>query len=184
MGVVAQCQAGDSEGWRRLFSDRASQIYRWAVWLGLRPTEAEDAAQDVLAIAVQRIQKCEGDHALTGWLYQITRRVVANARRRVWRRLVLTESPTEAAFEHECPQAAHRELVIRRCLRRLPKRQLEVLILSDAEGYTRDEVCAMLSLPAGTVASRLRLGRAAFRRHWESGATSLDDSEKLPCKIA
>ncbi|MEZ4463259.1 MAG: sigma factor [bacterium] len=61
--------------------DYAGRVFRWAVLRGLRAMEAEDAAQEVLAIACRRIVTAAA--AFIAWLYQITRRVVANARRKV-----------------------------------------------------------------------------------------------------
>jgi RNA polymerase sigma-70 factor (ECF subfamily) len=169
--LVSRCQADDPRGWRQLFEERSGQIYRWAVFLGLSARDAEDAAQDVLAVAARRIRTCAGDAVLTSWLYQITRRVVANARRRRWYQILL--SPTELhvpAFDHASAEASERELDVRRCLARLPHAQREVLVLADIDGYTRPEIAEILELREGTVASRLRLARAAFRASWDEHA--------------
>lgn len=168
--LLAACQAGDQAAWARLFAERSAQIYRWAVFLGLSRAEAEDAAQEVLAAAARRIHSCRAEEAMTSWLFQITRRVVANVRRLGFvKRLVLSDDPLSLApaFDHRAPDDAELELSIRRCLRRLPAAQAEVLILSEVEGRTREEVAALLELPPGTVASRLRLARESFRKHWD-----------------
>lgn len=169
--LLEACKAGDNAAFRRLFSARAGQVYRWALFLGLGPADAEDVAQEALATAARRIDSCRAEEALTSWLYQITRKLVANARRRSWFRKALSLSSPEdsqaPAFEHEASGDIERELAIRACLEKLPRAQAEVLVLLEVEGFTRDEVAQMLRLPAGTVASRLRLAREAFRTHWE-----------------
>lgn len=171
-GLLAACQAGEPGAFRRLFQARSAQVYRWALFLGLTPADAEDAAQEVLVVASQRIQLCRAEEALTSWLFQVTRRVVANARRRRWWRDVFSASGSDdaetAALEHEDASDVQQELAIRACLAKLPKAQAEVLLLMEVEGHTREEVAEMLSLPPGTVASRLRLARAAFRAAWEA----------------
>jgi RNA polymerase sigma-70 factor (ECF subfamily) len=180
--LVARCQAGEPLGWRRLFEERAAQLYRWAVFLGLGPRDAEDAAQEVLAVAARRIHTCAGDEVLTSWLYQITRRVVANHRRRRWFRVFLSNDETHLpAFDYATADGSERELDVRRCLARLPHAQREVLVLADIDGYTRPEIAAMLGLAEGTVASRLRLARAAFRGHFGERAAS-STQEKLSCE--
>ena len=100
-------------------------------------------------------------------LYQINRRTVANMRRSSWwRRWKASEQATpEVAFSDELDREL--ELEIRRCLALVPRNQAEVLMLVDIEGFTRSEVARLLGLSEGTVASRLRLGRAAFRGHWD-----------------
>ncbi len=141
-------------------------MYRWALLRGLRPPEAEDAAQEVLATAWRRIGACANERAFDAWLYEITRRVAANKRRKVWwRRVRPVDHPIEPGLDAS-GLAREIELAVRACLADLPPKQAEVLVLSDVEGYTRDEVAAMVGIPPGTVASRVRLARAAFRARW------------------
>ena len=160
------CRAGDDAAWRQLFRERSPQIYRWAVFLGLRPPEAEDAAQEVLVIAHRRFDKVRAAAALDAWLYQTTRRVVANIRRRNWWTRVRTHAePPEPAFD--APRRdIDAEISVRACFARLSHKQAEVLMLSEVEGHTREEIAQMLGVAPGTVASRLRLARTSFSREW------------------
>lgn len=167
MTLLERCQDGDAHAWRQLFEARSAQIFRWAVLLGLNPADAEEAAQEVFAVAARRIDSCHADEALGSWLYQITRRVVANHRRSGWfkRALLGDESLKPALSTTETPEAA-KELAVRKCLGKLPRAQAEVLVLMEVEGFTREEVADILGLPPGTVASRMRLAKKAFRQHW------------------
>lgn len=165
--LLEACKAGDPAAWERLYRERSAQIYRWSVLLGLQPAEAEDAAQEVLVIASRRIETCRAEEALTSWLFQITRRVVSNQRRNAWwKRAILGERPPEPAFEHEEGGDVARELAVRDCLARLPRAQAEALILMEVEGFTREEAAKALGVPPGTVASRVRLAKEAFRNSW------------------
>lgn len=179
MDLLEACKANDAAAWARLVRERNGQVYRWAVLLGLKPNEAEDAAQEVFAVAARRVETCRSEEALGSWLFQITRRVVANARRTGWwRRAVLGEEAPKQAFGTSDPADVDRELAVRACLDRLPRAQAEALILMEIEGYTREEVAEMLGIPAGTVASRVRLAKQSFRTHWET-LTTLPDSAEL-----
>lgn len=136
--------------------------------MGLPPAEAEDAAQEVLAVAIRKIDQCREEQGLKPWLFRITKHIVANARRKAWfRRGVLKGDPPEPAFDPGSIPSRESELSVRRCLSLLPAKQQEVLILSDVEGHTREEVAEILGIPAGTVASRLRLARRGFLKEWE-----------------
>lgn len=176
------CRAGDATAWRQVVRSRAPAVFRWSIMLGLRPAEAEDASQEVLWRAWRRFDLCRAPQAFDAWLYQITRRVVANMRRLVWLKRVLpTETPPEPAFvEGPSPEI---ELSVRACFETLSRKQAEVLLLSDIEGYTREEVAEMLAVPPGTVASRLRLAREAFRAAWDRrppGAAPISDARGTP----
>lgn len=177
MSLLEACKAGDESAWERLFQQRSGQIYRWCVFLGLNATEAEDAAQEVLAVAFRRIDTCRAEEALGAWLYEITRRVVSNMRRSGWlkRALFGSERETQPAFEHETNESAADEISVRTCLDKLPRAQAEVLILLEIEGHTREEVAEMLGIPAGTVASRARLAKKAFLAHWEAESLPLPE---------
>jgi hypothetical protein len=55
-------------------------------------------------------------------------------------------------------------LDLRRALRKMPAKLVEVLVLADLEGYARDEIARLLGIPEGTVASRLHKARAIIER--------------------
>jgi RNA polymerase sigma-70 factor (ECF subfamily) len=168
--LLALCQAGDEAAWRRLISGRAAQVFRWAVWMGLDRADAEDAAQEVFAVAARRIGHCQAEAALTSWLFQITRRLCANRRRQTrWRRWLGGRPADQGpAFEPSPGLSIGDELAVRACLRRLSPRLCEALIAVEVEGLTREEAAVALGVPAGTVASRVRLARRAFQALWDS----------------
>jgi RNA polymerase sigma-70 factor (ECF subfamily) len=180
--LLERCQRGDEAAWRELFAAYAAHVYRWAVLLGLSPTEAEDAAQDVLATAARRIRTCEADRALSSWFFQITRRVVANHRRKRWLRRWLPSRAADVddragdqhqAFHFREDWAREHELETRRCLRRLPRELAEVLVMVEVVGMTRIEAARVLGIPPGTVASRVRRARAVFLECWHDDGTAM-----------
>jgi RNA polymerase sigma-70 factor (ECF subfamily) len=63
------------------------------------------------------------------------------------------------------PQQAHVELQeVLRELARLPAEQREVLVLAAVEEMRYEEIAEILSIPVGTVMSRLSRARAKLRR--------------------
>lgn len=157
-----------TEGRLTFLDETSERVYRWAIYLGLSASDAEDAAQEIVEISVRRESQCPNAEAKVAWLFQIARRVVANRRRRNWFRWrVQTSVQRDAAFVHQSTDDLEREWVVRSCLRSVELKQREVLVLMDIEGHTREEVASMLQISPGTVASRLRLGREAFRKQWE-----------------
>lgn len=185
MSLLQRCKSDDEAAWRELFRARVAQIYRWAVVLGLGPDEAEDATQDVLATAARRIHTCAAEELLTSWLYQITRRVVANRRKSRWVRRWLPGQETydravdRAAFTHASAGQLTFELEARRCLERMPADLRELLVMVEIVGLTRAEAARILGLPEGTVASRLRKARALFLEHWHKGVGGVTVADAL-----
>lgn len=178
--IFSGCRAGEPFAWRQLYRAYAAKVYRWSVLRGLRPADAEDAAQEVLAIAHRRFDTCRAPEAFDAWLYQITRKVVANRRRKAWWRRVLpvAQPPERRQTAFEGPDAEV-EISVRACLARLPDQQAEVVFLADVEGYTRAEIARLTETAPGTVASRLRLGRAAFRTLWAEHGPATTRPEAL-----
>jgi len=80
-----------------------------------------------------------------------------------------------AMIEPAAPDAAEVALArveateIRSALADVPGDQLEVLRLAYYGGYTHHEIAGMLSLPLGTVKSRMRLGLERVRRNIDPG---------------
>ncbi len=161
------CRRRDPAALEALCAGSVDTVYRWAVFLGLPPADAEDVTQRVLMIATDRIATFDGAGALDAWLYQITRRVIANHRRSSWwRRWWSRGAAVEPAFAERGHDDLELEASVREALARLPARLAEVLVLTDIEERSRSEVAAMLGVAEGTVASRVRQARAAFVELW------------------
>ena len=108
------------------------------------------------------------------WLNAILQHVRSN-RRRARHRAPLADEPFEhvgrtLAFVPPVPQVLTDEDLLG-ALARLPIVYQDVILLCDVEELTYREIAAALSIPLGTVMSRLHRGRALLRS--ELGAASL-----------
>jgi RNA polymerase sigma-70 factor (ECF subfamily) len=165
--ILERCCFGEMNAWRVLFEQHVHSVYRWALCFGIDRAGAEELTQEVFATALQSIGRCPSEELLPAWLFQITRRHAANLRRSVWFSKVLklgglreVASPAAIAPDISSYTNAHElSLDVRRALRRMPAKLVEVLVLADLEGYGREEIAAILDIPAGTVASRLQKAR-------------------------
>lgn len=130
---------------------------------GLAPADADDAAQKVFLIAVDRISDI-AEASERAFLYRTAAHVASKAQRTVRRR------PDRAALgEHDEPD--HEPLpdalldqrraraLLDRILAELSDELRAALILFDLEGLTKQEVAEALGIPPGTVASRVRRAR-------------------------
>ena len=146
-------------------------VFRWAVALTGDFDDAEDVTQEVFVRAHRKLSSFRGDGSLDGWLYRITRRVVARHRTKARRRLRLDSSPAAttgpvvyitdpgARIDREKALTLIREIVFT-----LPMRQREVFVLCDLQGRTPTEVAAMLEMKDVSVRASLFKARTAIRR--------------------
>jgi RNA polymerase sigma-70 factor (ECF subfamily) len=156
----------DSERLAAMLAAHFRMVWRTLRRLGLTPAAADDAAQQVFLIASNRLTSVELGKE-RAFLLGTAYRVAANTRRKEERR--------REAGAHELERAAHaspnpEELVERKRWRQLLDVVLEempidlrtVFVLFELEGLSCPEIAAALSIPLGTVASRLRRAREAF----------------------
>lgn len=166
--LVVALRAGEPPAVERLYALHAADVLRWVIRLGGPSLDAEDVAHEVFLVALRQVRGFRGEAKLSTWLFQITRRVVANARRRAtlrrWVGLETSREPTCPAPGQEAEYDARlRRRRVQRALERLSTAHREVLVLSDLEGHAAPEVAAMLDIPPGTVYSRLHHARSRLR---------------------
>jgi RNA polymerase sigma factor (sigma-70 family) len=158
--VVAACRAGDQDAWRELvrrFSRYVHAIATQAYRLGTE--DAEDVFQEVFARTWSNLDHLRDDEAIRPWIGQLTRRLCLDRLRRERHEDPIEEidppDPTDAIAQLDDA------MFVREALRQLPEACQDIL----DRFFCRDEsyvtIAAALSLPAGTIASRISrcLGR-------------------------
>ncbi len=156
---------------RRFYLQYVDVVVRWCTRLGGRGIDSEDAAHEVFIVALDKLDRFRPG-SFEAWLYAITRRVLANHRRRARTRQVWTRI-FGAQFERTRPADAgpltesvnhERRRMVFECLEVLSVKHREVLVLCEMEGRTAVEVSGMLGVPQGTVYTRLHYAKKAFRK--------------------
>jgi len=155
-------RAGEPGALDAFYRDHAPAVLGWVIRLGGPRLDAEDVAHEVFETALGRLEAFRGDSSVSTWLYGITRRVVANARRRVWVRRVfgLDVAPEPSAPAESEALRLRRD--VQRCLERLPEGARELIVLLVVEERPAPEVAEMLGVPVGTVYSRAHHARRLF----------------------
>lgn len=148
-------------------------VWRLLRRLGLSPPDADDAAQQVFMIAMQKLDKIETGSERT-FLYGAAIRVAANARRKVQRRAAVSDSE-ESDARTDTGELPDRAVELQRArnlldelLALLPDDLRRVLVLAEVEQLEVPEIARLESIPTGTAASRLRRARAKFRELLQS----------------
>jgi RNA polymerase sigma-70 factor (ECF subfamily) len=147
--------------------DHYDFIWRTLRRLGVPPGLVDDATQKVFWIATRKIQEARVEKERS-FLFAIALRVAGDERRALRRRPeVADESACDAARDELPPpdelveQRQAREL-LDRILERMPFELRVVFVLFELEEMSTSEIAALLEIPSGTVASRLRRAREDF----------------------
>jgi RNA polymerase sigma factor (sigma-70 family) len=128
-----------------------------------RHGDVEDAFQATFLVLVRRVAAVRIADSLGPWLYGVSRRVAARARREAARRRTWGvpggEDGTVPATD---PGHAEWLAILDEEIGRLPE-QRDAIVLCDLEGVPHEEAARRFGCPVGTVESRLSRGRLRLR---------------------
>ena len=145
------------------------RLYNFACWLTQNREEAQDLVQETYVKALKGFSSFQLGTNFRAWMFRILRNTFLTSRTGLKVTVLLDEDGDGAALPvaQETPesillQRADGELV-QRALERLSIPYREVLLLCDVEEMSYQEISATLSIPMGTVMSRLSRARRALR---------------------
>ncbi len=143
-------------------------LYRVAKRLTLSASDAEDMVGQALLSAAKAWDAFDGRHPRS-WLIRILRNEHLTDLRRKGSRPVT--APVDADFETACDPwpAVHAKLTaeaIVHAMDTLPEEYRLTIALCDVEEMSYEEVAEALSIPLGTVRSRLFRGRKLLRQRF------------------
>jgi RNA polymerase sigma-70 factor (ECF subfamily) len=147
------------------------RLRRYARVLTGDASRADDLVQETLARGWEKRRLWAAGTDLRAWLFTIMHNVFVNQRALAVREAqnVSLDGDADAGGAWQvpvrAPQQAHVELIeVLAALSRLPPEQREVLMLAAVEEMRYEEIATVLSIPVGTVMSRLSRAREKLRR--------------------
>ena len=159
--------------------------YNLARWLTRNDHDAEDLAQEAYLRALKAFDGFRGDDG-RAWLLTIVRNTCYT-----WLRQNRMEDLTEVYDEEihtvkrdsSNPETLLLESadaqLLRQALEELPVEFREVLVLRELEGMSYREIADLMSVPVGTVMSRLARGRERLQRQL-TGSAGRSPERELP----
>lgn len=171
--LLARIGAGDRVAFEALFGRYAPKVKSYLIRLGAAAAAAEDLAQEAMISVWRRAASYDAARAKPStWIFVIARNAWIDRLRREKVALAYrsVDPPVEESQEEAPDAAAARrddESRIAEALATLSEEQRQVVRLSFFEDRPHSEIAARLSLPLGTVKSRLRLALIKLRAHWE-----------------
>jgi RNA polymerase sigma-70 factor, ECF subfamily len=161
-----------SDSFEELAVPLFDRLYNFAHWLTRNREEAEDLVQETYAKALKGFSSFRLGTNFRAWMFRILRNTFLTSRTGLNATMTLSldseEGEPEVAAEGETPESILIERSNRRLMQSaiddLPVHFREVLLLCDLEEMSYQEIAETLSLPIGTVMSRLSRARKTLRK--------------------
>jgi len=154
------------------------RLRRYARVLTGEASRADDLVQETLARAWEKRRLWAAGTDLRAWLFTIMHNVFVNQRalaRRDAQNVSLDADDAGAAWQIPVRPMQQTRVELMEVLRevgRLPVDQRAVLVLAAVEEMRYEEIATVLSIPVGTVMSRLSRAREKLRRASQHSADS------------
>lgn len=145
------------------------QLYNFARWLTQDTTEAEDLVQETYTKALRGFSSFQAGTNFRAWMYRILRNSFLSSRTGLRTTIPINTEEDEILLpansttpESVLIEQADRETV-QHALADLPVPFREILLLCEVEEMSYQEIAETLTVPMGTVMSRLFRARTALR---------------------
>lgn len=181
--LVLRAQSGDVAAFEALIAPHQDALYRLALATTGDADDAQDALQETLVHAFRNIGTYRGEASISTWLHRIALNCTRNwlrsqARESVFRLgdRIGTLCPPSALDPAQ--QAATEDLsrAIAAAVGHLPTAYRETLLLRYYSDLPYDQIASALSIPIGTVRSRLAYARMLLLRHLKEAGYAPPDT--------
>ena len=173
--LLDRCLAGEDSAWEALLKSYSRKIYNLCYRFTGRAEEAEDVTQEVF---IKVFQTLKSYHAAQGsfgtWLNRVARNHLVDHYRRARKDRVTSSLEDELPEAEQQPsphmeptgqvESRERREVLQQGLDKLSPDLREAVILRDLHDLDYEEIAQVLSVPQGTVKSRINRGRLELGR--------------------
>ena len=158
-------------------------LYNFARWLAHNSNDAEDLVQETYLKALRSFASFQPGTKFRAWIFQILRNTFLSSCSKLDRRMTVAmdfdEDGAELAVERKTPEtilmSRSNSQVVQRVIDGLPVHHREILLLCEVEEMSYQEIAEILSIPTGTVMSRLARARKTVRASLFSAAAPRSD---------
>jgi RNA polymerase sigma-70 factor, ECF subfamily len=172
--LVERCLQGDDSAWEDIVNSYGRRIYNLSYRYTNRREEAEDLTQEIFIKIYQNLTSFRSDAGnFQNWVLKVGRNLIIDRYRqsRRFQQSGGSEELESMSFSDERtpnPQQAVEQSEAARFLseglQKLAPELKEAIILRDLEGMAYQDIAALLSIPEGTVKSRINRARFELAR--------------------
>src|ERR1700678_19949 len=146
-------------------------LYNFARWLAHDSNDAEDLVQETYLKALRSFALFQPGTNFRAWIFRILRNNFLSSCSKLERRMTVAmdseEDGPELAVDTETPETIlmnrFNSQLVQRAIDDLPVHYRETLLLCEVEEMSYQEIAEILTIPIGTVMSRLARARKAVR---------------------
>jgi len=173
--LIRQCLQGSTAAFGELVCRYQDRLFNTVYRMLDHSEDAQDVVQEAFLNAYQNLESFKGDSQFFTWLYRIAMNTAISLRRKQRATVSLstdrgggegTIDPPDTS-EHIQPELAlerrERARDLQDALNRLSPDHRVVLVLKEIEGQKYEDIAEILSVPVGTIRSRLHRARAELR---------------------
>jgi RNA polymerase sigma-70 factor (ECF subfamily) len=157
--MIAFC-GGDRAAFEELFARYRDPIWRFFRRRVSHPERAEELAQDTFLGVLQSARRYEPRASFRSYLFSIAFNVLLASRRKSRREAADALGPIDPPAVNADPAAV---IWVKQALAALDDGDREVLMLREYDALSYEEIAVLMSVPIGTVRSRLFRARLALR---------------------
>lgn len=149
-----------------IIAEHGDRILRLCLlYLGNRVL-AEDAFQETMLKCWQRYDAYRGDAPLGAWLKRIAINVCRDTMRNGWFRMWKKSDPVDQMYDLAAEESST-DTDVRDAVAALPGMYREIIVLFYYENLSTTEIAQALSIPRGTVTTRLQRARSMMKKRLE-----------------
>lgn len=174
--VIENCKAGDESAFAEIVLTYQKKVFNIAYRMLGNREEAKELSQEVFLSVLESIKDLREEIKFEPWLTQITLNHCRNRWKYLKRRHYFKTDSLNDPIETEdgemerpvCDPSGNPETLfekkmvqqfVQRGLLKLKEDQREMIVLRDLRGFSYEEIGRLLSLPEGTIKSRLHRAR-------------------------
>ena len=161
---IQLAKQGDVDVLADLIHEHYAFIYKYLVKVTMDPVMAEDLTQDTMIRCIEKIRLYDGSSSFSSWLMTIGTRLYIDQMRRKKRErnwLFKERGIRKMKWQFESKNEDWDDIL--ESLARLTTEHRVAVLLKHYYGYTYEEIGEMLSIPSGTVKSRVAVGIRQLR---------------------
>lgn len=167
--LVERCLQGDDAAWETIVNSFGRRVYNLSYRYTGRKEEAEDLTQEIFIRVYQNLKSYRSDAGtFQNWVLKVGRNLIIDHYRqtRRFQQAAGTEEmetmnlrDNKLPNPHRAAEQLEASRFLQDGLQALSPELKEAIILRDLEGMAYQEIAELLSIPEGTVKSRINRGR-------------------------